>query len=268
MRKIALLLLLLLLALAACERHQKPAETPLAEVNGEVLTLEAFRSTFTDEEWSRLSPERRKKEIEDWVNLSLIAQAADEQKLNEEKAIRQRIDYAGKKIKANALIARRLATVSIGEEELFNYYRLHRADFQSKLLEYDLQRILARDANTAEILLGRLREGYDFNAAVSEYSQELLRDRNGRLGFVSSTGKDSLFWREARKLALNEPGLANIEGAVYIIRYTDQREGSQDANFTEYRDEIRRILLRDKQRLVYDELLRELKQRPNEIYYY
>jgi hypothetical protein len=263
-----LILALALFTLAGCSTRNKEKQTPLAEVNGEVLTLEGFRSTFSDEEWNKLSPEQKKQQIEDWVNVTLLAQAADEQKLGAERSVRQRMDYAVKKIKANALIASRLASIDIGEEELFNYYRIHRSEFQSKLLEYDVQRILTKDASTADILLKRLREGYDFNTAVSEQSQEILRDKLGRMGFVAAAGKDSLFWRAAHSLKENDPGVVSIEGATYILRYTGQREGSQDANFNEYRDEIRQILLREKQKQVYEDILRQLKTQENEIYYY
>ncbi|MBW6513968.1 MAG: hypothetical protein K0B87_04335 [Candidatus Syntrophosphaera sp.] len=264
------ILLALALLMPGCDKWKKDSSqlTPLAEVNGEVLYQEQFRSTFSDEQWERLSPEQKKQEIEDWVNVTLLAQEAEEQNLAEELAVRQRIDYATKKIKANALISKRLANINIGEEEMFNYYRLHRNDFQSKLMEYEVQRILCPDPATPEILLRRIREGYNFNTAVLEQSQEGLKQNLGRMGFVTAAGEDSLFWRAAHELKQNEPGIANIAGMTYILRHTNQREGNQDANFSEYRNEIRAILLRDKQKQAYEDLVRELKIRTSAIYYY
>jgi hypothetical protein len=271
MQKLILSFLLLATFLAGCQYIKKDKEksTPLAEVNGDVLTLEGFRSTFTDEQWSNLTEEQKKQEIEDWVNITLLSQEAEAQDIDNEKSIQQRIEYARKKIKANALISKRLAGISIGEEELFNYYRLHQGDFQTKLMEYDVQRILCKDAATAGIVLKRiLNDGYDFNQAVSEQSLESLREKQGRMGFVTSAGEDSLFWRAAHELKENMPGLAVIEGQNYIIRVISQREGTQDANFEEYRSEIRDILLREKKQQVYNDLVRELKMKANGIYYY
>ncbi len=270
MRNLSLLLLLLLLA-CACAREKKDGEqlTPLAEVNGDVLTLEGFRSTFTDEQWNKLTAEQKKQEIEDWVNLTLLAQEAEAQKLNEERAVRQRVDYAAKKIKANALISKRLASTAIGEEELFSYYRIHQSEFQGKLMEYDIQRILCSDAASAATLLQRLvKEGYEFDLAVAEHSQEVLKNNQGRMGFITATGPDSLFWRAAHELPANTPGIAVINGRSYILRHLQQREGTQDANFAEYQAEIRSILLRERKQQVYDELIRELKMKTPEIYYY
>jgi len=42
----------------------------------------------------------------------------------------------------------------------------------------------------------------------------------------------------------------------------------QDANFAEYKNEIREIMLREKQRQAYKDLVRELKMRTENIYYY
>jgi len=271
MRKILPLLLGLALLAGACTRESKAEEqlTPLAEVNGDLLTLEGFRSTFSDEQWSKLSAEQKKREIEDWVNLTLLAQEADTQKIDEERAVRQRIEYASKKIKANALISKRLASVAIGEEELFNYYRIHQSEFQGKLMEYDVQRILCQDAASARTILRRLtEEGYDFDLAVAEYSRESLKENHGRMGFVTAAGPDSLFWRAVQSQPANQPVVAEINGQSYILRQVQQREGAQEANFTEYRAEIRAILLKERKQQVYDDLIRELKMKTPKIYYY
>lgn len=271
MRFFHLILLLCVILAGSCAKKDGKSEklTPLAEVNGDVLTLEGFRSTFTDEEWNNLSPEQKKQEIDNWVNLTLLAQEAEAQKLHEEKAVQQRMDYATKKIKANALISKRLASIEIGEEELFNYYRIHQSEFQGKLMEYEIQRVLCRDASTAGMLLKKVKEeGYDFNLAVSEYSQEALKDKQGNMGFVTAAGEDSLFWRAAHELPTNTPGLTTIDRKTYIFRYVQQREGTQEANFAEYRNEIRAILLKERKHQVYDDLIRELKKKTPDIYYY
>ena len=262
---------MLALGFAACAKEEQTERklTPLAEVNGEQLSLEGFRSTFTTEQWNSLSPEQKKQEIENWVNLTLLAQEAQAQKLDEELAVRQRIDYANKKVMANALISKRLASVSIGEEELFDYFRIHQSEYQGKLPEYDIQRILCSDATSANALLQRLaNEAYDFDLAVAEFSQEALKAEQGRMGFVTAAGDDSLFWQAARELPANNPGLATIEGKTYILRHLQQRDGAQDASFTEYADDIRAILLKERRQQVYEDLIRELKAKTREIYYY
>jgi len=152
---------------------------------------------------------------------------------------------------------------------MFNYYRLHQAEFNRKLMEYNIQRILCSDENSAKNLLNKIKSGeYDFNLAVSDYSLEELKYRQGRMGFVSANSPDSLFWKAAQKLKINEPGVVNVNGKTYIIRVTEQREGTQEATFVDYRSEIYDLLLKEKKQQVYNDLVRELKMKNNNIYYY
>jgi len=270
MKRFLIAAIMVFILCSSCElKEEKEEFTPLAEVNGEVLTLEAFRSLYTDEQWNKLSETQKRKEIENWVNLTILAQEADNEKISEEKATKLRIDYAIKKVKANALLARRLANLTISEEEMFNYYRLHQAEFNRKLMEYNIQRILCPDENSAKNLLNKIKSGeYDFNLAVVDYSLEELKSRQGRMGFVSANSPDSLFWKAAQKLKINEPGIVNVNGKTYIIRFTEQREGTQEATFVDYRGEIYDLLLKEKKQQVYNDLVRELKMKNNDIYYY
>ncbi|MCB5225107.1 MAG: hypothetical protein WCY21_07610 [Candidatus Cloacimonadaceae bacterium] len=270
MRQLSFVLILFLLFAGCTKKGDNPEKlTPLAEVDGDFMYQEAFRGLFTDEQWNEMSPEQRKREIENWVSLTLMAKEADALNLDKDPAVQLRMDFAKKKIKANALISQRLASINIGEEELFNYYRVHQNEFQGKLMEYDIQRLLCGDSATATLILNKIRDdGYDFNLAVTEYSQESLREQQGRMGFVTSDGPDSLFWRAAHELGINTAGTVNVNGKTYILRSLQQREGSQDANFGEYRNEIRAILIKERRQQVYDNLIRELKKKYPKIYYY
>ncbi|HRX77121.1 MAG TPA: hypothetical protein P5342_06630, partial [Candidatus Cloacimonadota bacterium] len=129
MKRVLLLLILAgIFFVSACNKNQDTS-AKLAEVNGEVLTLDAFKSTFGVEEWDSLSPETRKRYVEDWVNLTLLAQETRSRGLDKELAMQQRISYATKKVKANALISASLAKLQISEDQLFSYFRIHQAEF-------------------------------------------------------------------------------------------------------------------------------------------
>jgi hypothetical protein len=78
-----------------------------------LFTWKASKPPVGVEEWDKLSPELRKKYIEVWVNLTVLAQYADKQGLNKKAEVKQRISYAAKKVKANALIAARLAEIQV-----------------------------------------------------------------------------------------------------------------------------------------------------------
>lgn len=261
------MLILALLFFMSCKMG-KQSGTPLAQVNEDILSLEGFKSTFSEEEWNKLSSEHKKKYVEDWVNVTLLAQEADQTGLGKETATRQRIEYATKKIKANALIAQKLSQIQVTDDQLFNYYRIHQADFTKNRMEYNVQRIFLKDKIAAEALYEKIAGGTSFDEAVFSYSQENLRDNFGNMGFVNAIGADSLFWQAARKLRDKELGLLAAGGGWYIIRHISTREGTEPAGFEEYRAEIRTRILLDKQEDIYQSLLRELKMRNDKIYYY
>ncbi|MDZ4121723.1 MAG: peptidylprolyl isomerase, partial [Candidatus Cloacimonadaceae bacterium] len=200
--------------------------------------------------------------------ISLLSQEADRENLDKDELIVKRIENAGKKIKANALIARRLAELHISEDDLFNYYRIHLGEFQKPIIEYKLQRIFIKDYNRVERVLTEIRAGLDFSSAVSIFSQEALRESGGYMGFVSSSGADSIFWNVAKDLGRGEAGIVTHQDGWFIIRHYEERSASAEAGFDMYKDEIRRRIVQERKQQVFDDLLLELKQKNSEIYYY
>ncbi|HOH46879.1 MAG TPA: peptidylprolyl isomerase [Candidatus Cloacimonadota bacterium] len=267
MKKYLFLLLVLVALILSCKKEKD--ESPiLAQVGEEVLTEAAFNSLFSKAELDSLSTETRRKYIEDWVNLTVLAQEADQQKLSETPALRARMEFARKKVKANALIGQRLASIRVSEDELFNYFRIHQGEFEANLKEYSLQRIMINDKTTAELILGRLASGLAFEEAVRNYSLEELKNSGGMMGWVAKAGPDSSFWNAANGLALNTPSLYNQGLNWYVFRIVEERLGTEEANFEDYKTEIRHRIIAEKEEQVYLDLVRELKARTDKIYYY
>lgn len=260
-------LFIAMLFFPACKK-QVVKGVALAQVKDEVLYLEDFKATFGISDWDNLSPEQRKKFIEDWVNLTLLAQSADEQSLSKDRAVKQRILYAAKKVKANALISKRLAEIQISEDQMFNYFRLHQGEFQKNAVEYSIQRIALNDKISAENVLSQLAKGMNFNDAVLRYSTEELKTRLGMMGFVSAASADSSFWLAARNLSENGTGIVSKDQLWFVFRIAESKVTAQEANFEDYRGEIKHKIILEKQDQVYQELLREIKSRTEKIYYY
>jgi len=267
MQRYILFAVLLLVLITGCSKKDEKG-IALAQVNDEILYLENFKATFGVDEWDALSPELRKKYIEDWVNLTVLAQYADKQDLGKDKSVRQRISYAAKKVKANALITQKLSQVQVSEDQMFNYFRLHQADFQKNAVEYNIQRIALKDKLNAENVMTQLAQGMSFAEAVQRYSSEEMKARNGNMGFVTASGADSSFWLAARNLPEKGNGLINKDQLWFIFRILEERITSQEANFEDYRTEIKRKVILEKQDQIYQELIKELKSRTGKIYYY
>jgi len=267
MKKLVFLLLIILLWQLGCQKQELQGRK-LAQVGKDILFEEDFKASIGEDLYASLSPEDKRKYIEQWVNLSLLAQASAQDDLDKEKAVLQRIDYAAKKIKANALIGSRLAELKISEDDLFAYYRLHMGEFQKPLMEYKVQRIYVKDQARAERIKTEILGGLSFDSAVSIFSQEALRDKGGYMGFVSNSGADSVFWNMARNLKKGEVGVFSYDDGWYLIRQYEERYSDGESGFELFRDEIRKRILNERRQQVYEDLLLELKKSEKDIYYY
>ncbi|MDD2332612.1 MAG: peptidylprolyl isomerase, partial [Candidatus Cloacimonetes bacterium] len=221
------------LYLSSC-KGGKDSSPILAQVDNDVLTEEEFRSLFSKAEYEALSSQARKQYIEQWVNLTILAKEANERGWNKDLKIGQRIEYASKKVKANALLAERLAEMQISETELFNYFRVHQAEFLKPVLEYKVQRIFLPERTSYERVKTELASGLAFDNAVRTHSREQLRENGGNMGFVSATSADSIFWQVANKLKRNEIGELRTKDGFFVHRYTEERESNQEADFELY----------------------------------
>jgi len=103
------IVILVLLLLFACVQTEE--EKIVAQVNDAKLTEEEFKANFTDKEWNDLTVENKKALIQDWIQLTLLAQEAEVLKISESLRIKEKIKSAKLNILANALIAQKLANI-------------------------------------------------------------------------------------------------------------------------------------------------------------
>lgn len=118
LRAFVLLLACLMLFGIGCKKDKQPQGTILAQVGDDKLYEESFKSVFSEEEWASMDSETRKKYVQDWVNLTLLAQESKRAGLDNSLEVKQKLDFATKKVKANALIADRMADLEISEDAL------------------------------------------------------------------------------------------------------------------------------------------------------
>ena len=251
-------ILLLIVLLAGCSLFKQEKEI-VAQVDDEVLTLEEFKSNFTESEWKNLSQEQKKAYAEEWVNLVLLAREADKAGLKDDKLIKNRLKYAERKVLGNALISVRLASEKVSEEELFNYYRVHQADFGNALKNYRVQRIYLTDTGLVGKVRMDIQNGMKFEDAAKVYSQEQLGQTGGYMGVVTPDGADSTIWQAVHNLQPNELTTLPRGGGILILKYYAAEEGTGETGFEGLKDEITRRILEERRRQVYDDLIRELK---------
>ncbi len=258
--KYLLPLLVLLAAVSACSMFEKKGEI-IAQVDKETLTMEEFKANFTEAEWKELSSEQKKEYAQQWVNLILLAKEAEKQGLDKDRMVKNRIKYAEQKILGNALISSRLAAQKISEEDMFNYYRIHQGDFTKPMMNYKVQRIYLTDANLLNKVKLEIVNGMRFEDAARVYSLEELGKSGGFMGTVTPADPDSSFWLAVHNLKLYEITTIQKDNGYYILRPYMEEQGTGTTGFEDLKDEIRRRILEERRKQVYDDLLQELKSK-------
>jgi len=255
--------ILLTVIITSCDlANTSKSFTVLAKVDDDILTLEEMRETFGASNWERMKTETQKEHINQWINMTLIANLAkQDEEISSNPAVKFTAKNAEKKIYTNAIIAKRLNAMKITEEELYNYYRLHQAEFVQSSREFKVQRMFFR----TEEEMRRVRAMLDarqvrFNGATEQFSQEPIGRNGGYMnGFVTQAGPDSLLWKELNKREKWAEVNMRYEGGWIIARYYDDREGSHNRSFFDVKEEIEKKMKAEKQNDLYNQILREAR---------
>jgi peptidyl-prolyl cis-trans isomerase C len=252
------LILIFLITLFSCVQTEE--EDIVAQVNDTKLTMDEFKANFSDYEWNILTVEEKKEFIQDWVQLTLLAQEADLLEISQSPKIKEKIKSAKINIKANALIAIKLAEITISEDELFNYYKIHKSEYQISFKEYKVQRIFTKDKAKLKGILDAIKTT-SFKDAATEYSEEAAGKNGGYIGFLSKKNANENIWNTLTSLQkYHYKSVETIRG-FYVIRFYDTRIVKTDKTFLEVKDKIIESVDKKKKEEVYNNLIKELKNK-------
>ena len=253
-----LLIFIFVIFLFSCVQTEE--ENIIAQVDDIKLTMDEFKANFSDDEWSILSDEEKKEFIQDWVQLTLLAQEADALEISKTSKIEEKIKAANINIKANALIATKLADITISEDELFNYYKIHKSEYQISHTEYKVQRIFTKDEAKLKGILDAIKST-SFKDAAIEYSEEPAGNNGGYIGFVSKKNTHENIWNALTSLQKHYYKSVETNRGFYILRFYDTKTVFTNKTFLEVKDEIKKNVIKKKKEEVYINLIKELKNK-------
>jgi peptidyl-prolyl cis-trans isomerase C len=258
MRRVLLIFILMLLILSC--KQDNVDNYVVAQVNNEQLLIQDFKANFTDQQWKEFSKKDKKEFIQDWIKLTILAQEADNLGISDTPQICNKIQFAEKNIKSNALIAQKMAEIKISEDDLFNYYRVHKSQYQKSHKEYKVQRIFIKDETMLNTVKTAIKNT-SFKQAAIKYSEENLGKSGGYMGFVSQQNLNSKLWDALTKLKLYRWQTVQADDGFYIVRFYDEKTVSNDKTFVDVIDDIRAKLQQLKQQETYENLIETLKKK-------
>jgi parvulin-like peptidyl-prolyl cis-trans isomerase-like protein len=257
MKKIVLGIIVIILLISCSEKEVDVVAT----VNTEILTLEEFKALFSEKEWNEINYEVKREYVNEWIKLTLMAQEADITGLSEEAAVQERIKTAKKNVKSNVLLAQKISQIEITEDDLFNYYKLHKSKYQDTKKEYKIQRIFIKEKETLNKVLDYLRQGESFTEIVKQYSEEQIGSSGGYTGFKGKEDIEAAIWNKLLTLKKWHYTHSQVENGYYVFRYYDIQEVTHNKDFTEVEEEIRKIVLEQKKQKVFEKLIEDLKRK-------
>jgi len=153
----------------------------------------------------------------------------------------------------------KVAPVSVSEAEIDQYFKAHRGEFD-RPEQVHVKHILLDNENEARLVLAKLKRGESFDALARQYSKDPgSRAQGGDLGFVSRGQLVPEFEQVA--FALQPKQISDIvktQFGYHLIMLVARRP-PQPANLDQAHDQIRTLLMANKQEAAFQEWLKKIK---------
>jgi len=213
-----------------------------------------------------LTPDGQKKILDEVVSFVLLSEAARKQGMDQEPAIRTRLDYAQREYLAREYFRRKAAqSPAVSEEELQKYYQDNLSEFKPPE-EIKARHILVKTEAQANKVMEQLKAGGDFAELAKKTSIDPAAEKGGRLELMD--GRDWLprgsFEKSFEHVLFKIPkgqvgGPMKTQFGWHVLKVEDKREPEMPS-FVQVRSMIRSRLEEQRNAALHQKLLDETKK--------
>jgi peptidyl-prolyl cis-trans isomerase C len=242
----------------------------LAKVGNHEITREMLDNIIaTIPEENRvpfLTPDGRKKILDEVISFTLFAEAARAQGVDKEPAVKTRLDYAQIEYLAREYFRRGVANAQpVSEEELKTFYDEHISDFKPPE-EIKAAHILVKTEAQANKILDQIKSGSDFAELAKKNSIDPAAEKGGKLELMD--GREWLpkgSFEKSFEHALFKIPKGQVGGPIktqfgwHILKVEDRREPETQA-FVQVRGAIKNRLQEQKNSQIHNQLTEEAKK--------
>jgi peptidyl-prolyl cis-trans isomerase C len=201
--------------------------------------------------------------VKNLIRRQLILQQDDTAAYRNDPLIAERVQkYEDNLVIEKYLREHIVQRMEASEDELKNYYKMHRADFSSPP-KVEARHILLRSRKEAEMVAEKLRQGEDFVQLAYDYSIDLPLARQGGMMAAAPIQKGEALDQIDRVLfSLNVGQVSDIvetEFGFHIIR-VDKIIPPEIKTFKEVKKEIRKKIGWQRHSELYKEMTSQLEQ--------
>lgn len=214
-----------------------------------------------------LTPDGRKKILDEVVSFLLFADAAKAEGIDKEPPIKTRLDYSQTEYLAREYFRRYLAkSPQVSEDDLQAYYKSHINEFKPPE-EIKARHIVVKTEAQANKILDELKAGKDFAELAKKHSMDPAAANGGIL--LLPDGREWLpkgsFEKSFEHILFKIPkseigGPVKTQFGWHILKVDDRRQ-PETPSFVQVRSMIRNRLQDEKNLQLHNQLTEELKKK-------
>jgi peptidyl-prolyl cis-trans isomerase C len=219
---LSLLILLLLAAItySGCSGSSKGVKTDdkiYVTVNGATLTESELKAIIPQDFYDRLTPDHKKKIVEDWVQKELLYQEAIKKNIDKDTEISRLILDTQKNLLSNELLERELATLKKPmEHELEAFYKQRKDYFETDTEEFRIRFAQFDTAEDADSFHSQVKKNQSFSDLAKTMSKDQeSAQKGGDIGIVNEESVEPAVWN-AVKATIKKFGLKKLSDPFII----------------------------------------------------
>ena len=266
MKRFPLVLVAATVLLGACTRPAEdaskagadakaPAAKTVVTVNGKKIgsdVMDVFVQAVTGKPAAEATEEQKTQLLDQLVNMSLAAQAAEKDGLQKDPEVKAKLELIHMQILAEAATQKYVKSHPVSETELKAVYDTQVANMPK---EYKARHILVEKKETAESIIRELQAGGDFAKLAASESKDASGKNGGDLGWFSLQTMVKPF---ADAVAALEKGKTTeqpvqTEFGWHVIQLEDVRSG-EAPKFEDVKPQVEMFAQRKKLQAYLDEL--------------
>ncbi len=235
----------------------------VAEIGKEKITLEDLDQMIKDlpEQYQQIALSRKDMFADTVVTQKLLYNEAVKQNLDKDAKVKKEIEQIAREIAIREYLKKEIEDkVTVSDEEAKKFYDANKDKFKEPE-KIKVFHILVDNEAAAKDILAKLKGGADFAALAKEKSKCPSKDRGGDLGFMSKGQAVPEFEQAAVGLQAGQMSdVVKTQFGYHIIK-VEERQPERTASFDESKDQLKQMLLSDKQKQTFDTLIKDLKDK-------
>ncbi|MDI6743744.1 MAG: peptidylprolyl isomerase [Thermodesulfovibrionales bacterium] len=199
--------------------------------------------------------------LEDMANKEALHQEAVKKGIDKDSALQKKLEYYKKITIIQMLLEKELSQkVKVSDSEIKEYYKKNMGELASPE-QIRLSHIMTKSEATIKKAHERIKKGEDFAKVAKELSEDKQSAAlGGDLGSFEDGKMPPEFNNAIRALKkgdVSQP--VKTEFGYHIIKVTDRKKG-KNVDINNIKEDIRRVLLQEKQKEILDKYLQDIKK--------